>query len=162
MSVFIEDFLQPKSMKHHFRTLNQAVWTGDSNCLNSSVCTKIPFLSTNQWSVFGPAKTHNTTCSEEPVATWYCASITPPPQNSAYLSIWKKFFTVLVECSLVFGVDESKPGIQSIKRDLCDFAGISFSFFKPSIKDLNWKNFAVPACFPTHVVSHIMWGGAKF
>lgn len=47
-----------------------------------------------------------------------------------------KLFTVLVECSLLLVfesslVDESKPGIHSIKRDLCDFeAGISFLIFQ--------------------------------
>lgn len=45
----------------------------------------------------------------------------------------KVIYCIGVECSvlLVFGVDESKPGIHSIKRDLCDFeAGISFFIFQ--------------------------------
>lgn len=36
-----------------------------------------------------------------------------------------------------------------------------FSFFKPSIKDYKLKNFAVLACFPTHVVSHVIWRGTN-
>lgn len=59
-SVFIEDFLQPKGMKLCFKIRNQAVWTGDSKLLNSSVCMKISFLRANRWSVYGSAKTHDT------------------------------------------------------------------------------------------------------